>query len=115
MRAALEAIAFQVADVLDAFPGRLGVLRADGGASANSFLMQLQADVLGCRVEVAAERETTALGAAALAGRGIGVWEDEDAIRGRVRRGATYEPSDVSDLAERRAEWQRAVRRALLE
>ena len=115
VRAALEAIAFQVADVLDAFPGRVGVLRADGGASANSFLMQLQADVLGCPVEVAAERETTALGAAALAGRAIGVWENEDAIRARVRRGAAYEPSGVSDLAERRADWQRAVRRALLD
>src|SRR5207244_7233055 len=74
VRAALEAIAFQVADVLDVFPGDVQVLRADGGASANSFLMQLQADVLGCPVEVAAERETTALGAAALAGRAIGVW-----------------------------------------
>ena len=68
MRAALEAIAHQVADVVDALPERPSVLRADGGAAANGFLMQLQADLLGCPVEVAAERETTALGAAALAG-----------------------------------------------
>jgi glycerol kinase len=116
VRAALEAIAFQVTDVLDAFPGRVDVLRADGGASANAFLMQLQADLLGCRVEVAAERETTAIGAAALAGRAIGIWKDEEAIRARVRRGRTYEPSLLAraELAGRRTAWQLAVRRALL-
>jgi glycerol kinase len=112
VRAALEAIAFQVADVMDAFPSRLEVLRADGGASANGFLMQFQADLLGCPVEVAAERETTALGAAVLAGRAIGLWPDDDAIRARIRRGAVYEPSE--NAAALRAEWQLAVRRALL-
>ena len=115
VRAALESIAFQVADVIDAFPTRLEVLRADGGASANGFLMQFQADLLGCRVEVAAERETTALGAAALAGRAIGLWPDEDAIRARIRRGAVYEPAgDAAALEALRAEWQLAVRRVLL-
>jgi glycerol kinase len=115
VRAALEAIAFQVADVIDVFPSRLEVLRADGGASANGFLMQFQADLLGCRVEVAAERETTALGAAALAGRAIGLWPDDDTIRARIRRGAVYEPSgDAAALDVLRAEWQLAVRRALL-
>ena len=93
VRAALEAMAFQVADVLDALPGRLAVLRADGGASANGFLMQFQADLLGCPVEVAAERETTALGAAALAGLGVGIWPSLEAIRAGIRRGARYEPS----------------------
>ena len=74
VRAALEAIAHQVADVVDALPERPAVLRADGGATANTFLMQFQADLLGIPVEVAAERETTALGAAALAaGRGARV------------------------------------------
>jgi len=115
VRAALESIAFQVADVIDAFPTRLEVLRADGGASANGFLMQFQADLLGCRVEVAAERETTALGAAALAGRAIGLWPDDDAIRARIRRGAVYEPAgDAAALEALRAEWQLAVRRVLL-
>jgi glycerol kinase len=115
VRAALEAIAFQVADVIDAFPSRIGVLRADGGASANGFLMQFQADLLGCPVEVAAERETTALGAAVLAGRAIGLWPDDDAIRARIRRGAVYEPSgDAAAVEALRAEWQLAVRRALL-
>src|SRR5262249_61749918 len=74
VRATLEAIAFQVADVLDALPGGVTVLRADGGASGNALLMQFQADLLGCPVEVAAEQETTALGAAALAGLTIGLW-----------------------------------------
>ena len=114
VRAALEAIAFQVADVLDALPGGVVVLRADGGASSNGFLMQFQADVLGCPVEVAAERETTALGAAALAGLTIGIWPDLETIRAKIRRGATYEPAaDRARIAERRAEWQTAVRRTL--
>ena len=115
VRAALEAIAFQVADVLELFPSRVEVLRADGGASTNTFLMQLQADLLGCRVEVAAERETTALGAAVLAGRAIGLWPDDAAIRTRIGRGAVYEPAgDPAELAKRRAEWRQAVERALL-
>jgi glycerol kinase len=115
VRAALEAIAFQVADVLETFPSRVEVLRADGGATANAFLMQFQADVLGCRVEVAAERDTTALGAAALAGRAIGVWPDDDAIRARIRRGAVYEPAaDAAELEDLRAGWRLAVQRALV-
>jgi glycerol kinase len=115
VRAALEGIAFQVADVLDLLPGGVDVLRADGGASANGFLMQFQADLLGCPVEVAAEQETTALGAAALAGRAVGLWPDDDAIRRRLRPGAVYEPAaDRNSVAARRAEWRSAVDRALL-
>ena len=115
VRAALEGIAFQVADVLDVLPGGVDVLRADGGASANGFLMQFQADLLGCPVEVAAELQTTALGAAALAGRAIGLWPDDEAIRTRLRRGAVYEPAaDRDSVAARRAEWRSALDRALL-
>jgi glycerol kinase len=115
VRAALEAVAQQVADVVDALPLEVAVLRADGGATANGFLMQLQADLLGCRVEVAAEQETTALGAAALAGRAIGLWPDDDAIRSRIRIGAVYEPSrDSAELEPLRDEWRLAVRRALM-
>jgi glycerol kinase len=115
VRATLEAIAFQVADVLDAFPGTLDVLRADGGATANAFLMQLQADLLGCAVEVAAEAETTALGAAALAGLAVGVWPDLDSLARTMRRGARYEPSgDATELAARRADWSLALRRTML-
>ena len=114
VRAALEGIAFQVADVLEVLPGGVDVLRADGGASANGFLMQFQADLLGCRVEVAAERETTALGAAALAGRATGLWPDEAAIRARLPPRAVYEPAaDRSTVAARRAEWRSALGRAL--
>ena len=90
VRAALEAIAHQVVDVVEALPERPAVLRADGGATANGFLMQFQAELLGVPVEVAAERETTALGAAALAaGResGVGV-------------GAVYEPRRSRDEVE---------------
>jgi glycerol kinase len=103
VRAALEAIAHQVADVVDALPQRPAVLRADGGATANAFLMQAQADLLQVPVEVAAERETTALGAAALAaGRGV-----------RVGVAHTYEPSLSHDaVAEQRAVWARALDRA---
>ena len=115
VRAALEAIAFQVADVLDVLPGGVDVLRADGGASANGFLMQFQADLLGCPVEVAAEQETTALGAAALAGRAIGLWSDDDTIRGLLEPGATYEPAaDRERVTALRAEWRKALGRALL-
>jgi glycerol kinase len=115
VRAALEAIAYQVADVLEAFPGRIELLRADGGASTNEFLMQLQADLLGCPVQVAAERETTGLGAAVLAGRGSGLWADEQSVHSRLRVGTTYEPAgDPEQLERMRAEWRLAVRRALL-
>ena len=79
------------------------MLRADGGATANGFLMQLQADLLGVPVEVAAERETTALGAAALAG-GHGA---------RVAVGAVYEPRLGRDeVAALRAAWREALERA---
>ena len=91
------------------------MLRADGGASANGFLMQFQADLLGCPVEVAAEQETTALGAAALAGRAVGLWPDDDAIRRTLRPGAVYEPAaDAECAAAQRAEWRSALDRALL-
>lgn len=115
VRAALEAIALQVADVLEALPRPVSVLRADGGASANGFLMQLQADLLGCPVEVSAEPETTALGAAALAGLALGVWPDLPALARHLRRGARYEPGpDRAGVERLRAGWRVALRRALL-
>ena len=103
VRAALEAIAHQVADVVDALPEAPAVLRADGGATANGFLMQFQADLLGVPIEVAAERETTALGAAALAaGHGA-----------RVAVGATYEPRIGEDeRATFREGWLVALNRS---
>jgi glycerol kinase len=113
-RAALEAIAFQVADVLDAIPGDVDVLRADGGATGNRLLMQFQSDLLGCPVEVAADADTTALGAAALAGMAVGTWASIDALRGCIRSGARYEPTMSRDEVERRRdEWRVALRRVL--
>jgi len=115
VRAALEAIALQVADVLEALPDPVEVLRADGGAAANGFLMQLQADLLGCPVEVAAEPETTALGAAALAGLALGVWPDLPSLRQHMRRGARYEPAaDCDGIDELREGWRLALRRTML-
>jgi glycerol kinase len=115
VRATLEAIAHQVADVLEIFPVDIDVLRADGGASANGFLMQHQADLLGCPVEVAADTEATALGAAALAGLAVGAWPDADALAGLTRRGARYEPAlSRNEVADLRQAWRLAVRRALL-
>jgi glycerol kinase len=114
VRAALEAIALQVADVLDALPG-LEVLRADGGASANGFLMQLQADLIGCPVEVASESETTALGAAALAGLGAGIWSSPVEVAALVRPARRFEPAMPADeVEERRQAWRLALRRTLL-
>jgi glycerol kinase len=115
VRATLEAIAFQIADVLDALPGDLRSLRADGGATANSFLMQFQADLLGCPVEVAAERDTTAVGAAALAALGSGLWGGVEELTARLRAGRTYEPTLGRAAAEElRAAWRRALARARL-
>jgi glycerol kinase len=112
VRAALEAIAHQVVDIVEIVPGGVDVLRADGGATANGFLMQLQADLLGCPVEVAAEAEATALGAAALAGLGVALWSDVDEVAALARRGARYEPMLAPDeVAEQRAAWAHAVRR----
>ena len=115
VRAALEAIAHQVADVLDALPLEVAVLRADGGATANGFLMQLQADLLGCPVEVSADAEATALGVAALAGLGVGTWSGPAEVAALIRRGARCEPRMPRDEVERlRGEWRDALRRVLL-
>jgi glycerol kinase len=115
VRAALEAIAYQTTDVLDAMGIDVAVLRADGGATANTFLMQLQADLAGVAIEVAAVQETTALGAAALAGIGAGVWASPAEVAELRNPAARYEPSMSRDeAASLRAGWRRAVERALV-
>ncbi|HEY0558438.1 MAG TPA: glycerol kinase GlpK [Thermoanaerobaculia bacterium] len=116
-RAALEAIAFQVADVLDAMAADSGVpiaeLRVDGGAAANDLLMQLQADLAGVPVVRPRVQETTALGAAYLAGLATGVWKDTSEIAARWQVDRTFEPTlDPAHAAARRARWNRAVERA---
>ncbi len=115
-RAALEAIAYQTVDAVDAMEAasgeRLAELRADGGATANAWLMQFQADVLGRPVVIPEIAETTALGAAYLAGVGIGVWS-VDQVSALWREAARYEPRMSED--ERRslvAQWRKAVERS---
>ena len=111
VRAALESMAYQVLDVVDAMPVRPQVLRIDGGAAANGFLVQFLADVLQTPVEVAAERETTALGAAALAGLAVGRWTADDLASLR-RTALRCEPqADVTQLV---AGWHDAVARTVL-
>jgi glycerol kinase len=115
VRAALEAAAFQTRDVVDALPFRLEKLRADGGGAANGFTMQLLADLTRLPVEVPEERETTALGAAALAGLATGAWSAPHEVAGLWRRAARYEPEMAAEDAEGLLDgWRLAVRRALL-
>jgi glycerol kinase len=118
VRATLEAIAFEVRDVLATMPeSRSGALRVDGGASANDLLCRLQADQLGVAVERPEIVETTALGAAFLAGLGVGVWGSTDDLRDTWQLDARFEPTDdpqtraAADAAY--ARWQEGVRRSL--
>ena len=114
VRAALESIAYQSADVLDSMRADSGAeipqLRVDGGAAANNLLMQHQADVLGIPVVRGKVIETTALGAAFLAGLGVGLWGCADDLRGVWREDRVFEPRwDDSLRAERLDGWRRAV------
>jgi len=117
VRATLEAIAYQARDVVEAMGTeadlQIPLLRVDGGGTANAFLMQFQADILGIPIQVAAVVETTALGAAYLAGLAMGMWRDTDDIARRWRPAKTYEPSMSIDQRETLyAGWKRAVERA---
>jgi len=116
-RAALESIALQSADVLRAMERdatiALAELRVDGGAAANDLLMQIQADVLGVPVARPRMLETTALGAAYLAGRAVGYWRSDDAIAANVHIDRRFEPSISRDHAgAMQAAWDKAVARA---
>ena len=116
-RAALEAIAYQSRDVLEAMAAdakaSLGELKVDGGAAANDFLCQFQADVLDATVARPAVIETTALGAAYLAGLGSGLWRSLDVVAERHAVERHFTPSmDPTARAEGYAGWRRAVERA---
>jgi len=116
-RAALESIAFQVADLLDAMAADCGIaateLRVDGGAAANNTLMQIQADLLGVPVVRPAVTETTALGAAYLAGLGVGFWTSADDLTGQWRVDRRFEPQMPPGTARAlRQRWTVAVDRA---
>ncbi len=118
VRATLEAIAFQNADVMDAMTRDSGIplsqMRADGGASANGFLMQFQADVLGIPVVRPAVTETTAMGAAYLAGLAVGVWKSREQVAALWRTDRIFQPQWSEDQrAERLRQWHRAVLRAM--
>ena len=112
VRATLEAIAYEVRDVLDTMPA-LSALRVDGGASANDLLCQIQADQLGVPVERPKAVETTALGAAFLAGLGAGVWSSTDDLRETWSLDRRFEPGGDRETADAaHARWRDAVERA---
>jgi glycerol kinase len=114
VRAALESLAFQTCDVTEAMAAdageRLRSLRVDGGAAANDFLMQFQADLLGVPVARPAVLETTALGAAQLAGLGVGLWRGPADLARARRAGRVFRPRWTrSRRLEERARWRAAV------
>jgi len=116
-RAVVEAMAWQTRDVVDAMTEAarrpVAELRVDGGASVMDLLCQLQADVLGVPVRRAAVQETTALGAAFLAGLGVGVWSDPAEVASRWSADATFEPAMVTAEVEAgHRQWLRAVDRS---
>lgn len=116
-RAALEGIGYEVADIVSAMQSDSGLslseLRVDGGASNNDLLMQMQADLLQAEVVRPAVTETTALGAAYLAGLATGVWSDRGELQTQWQVDKRFGPKIPADLAaERRATWNRAVERA---
>ncbi|MBS1853305.1 MAG: glycerol kinase GlpK [Acidobacteria bacterium] len=116
-RAALESIAYQVADLLDAAQRdsqtRLSELRVDGGAAANHLLLQFQADILGIPVVRPAVTESTALGAAYLAGLSAGVWQDIAHINSLPRQEQRFEPRmDPTQVENLRARWNEALTRS---
>ena len=116
-RAALESIAFQTADVIRAMEADAGLalseLRVDGGATANSLLMQFQADVLGVPVVRPRVTETTALGAAFLAGLATGFWSGQDELAAQWQPDRRFEPRmEADEVARLTASWQRALGRA---
>jgi glycerol kinase len=119
VRATLESIAYQTRELIDAMQAdsgeRLSELRVDGGAAVNNFLMQFQADILGCRIVRPADIETTALGAAYLAGLAVGFFHDLSEVESFWRSEHVFEPT-LSQV--RRAElfdgWRNAIARARL-
>ena len=116
-RAALESIAFQVADVLDAVQSETGTplnaLRVDGGAAVNDLMMQFQADLLGVPVVRPRVTETTALGAAYLAGLAVGLWPSPQDLQARRQGDVRFEPHmNPQQRSDMRARWQRAVERS---
>lgn len=118
VRAALEAIAYQVADVVQAMEGdtarRTAQMRVDGGAVANNFLMQFEADLLRSEVVRPQILESTAMGAAFLAGLAVGYWKDLDSLAQYVKAERRFLPADNAEqMEQQRVEWADAVQRSL--
>lgn len=118
IRATLESIAYQTSDVLRSMEEDAGValpdLKVDGGASANNFLMKFQADIIGKSVRRPKCIETTALGAAYLAGLAVGYWTSKDEIRANWQQGRQFDPTMEDDKRKDLLKgWKRAVRCAL--
>ncbi len=116
-RAVLEGIALQNCDLLGAMEAdaglRLSALRVDGGAAQNDLLMQLQADLLGVEIVRPKMLETTALGAALLAGLGVGLWPSIDAVRSAWQEDRRFQPSmPAATVAAMKGRWAEAVKRA---
>ena len=117
VRAGLEGIAYQVKDMIDAMGQDAGapmqILKVDGGASVNRFLMQFQADILRCPIDKPAMVETTALGAAFLAGLCTGVWKDITDILDIRQSDHIFRPKMDAALAKKYYDgWKKAVERA---
>ena len=118
IRATLESIAYQTRDVLELMRNECGIdlcdLRVDGGACANNFLMQFQADILGVPVERPEIIETTALGAAYLAGLAVGFWKDQSMIAERRKVNRKFQPGMHEDKRKELYDnWNKAVKRAM--
>jgi glycerol kinase len=116
VRAALESIAYQTRELVEAMQAdsgqTLSELRVDGGAAANNFLMQFQADILGCRIARPADIETTALGAAYLAGLASGFWKSVEEVERFWRVERVFEPQMSEASREQLYEgWKRAIAR----
>ncbi|WP_300362431.1 FGGY-family carbohydrate kinase, partial [Fusobacterium sp.] len=117
IRAALEAIAYQTRDVLEAMQEDSGIelngLRVDGGATANNFLMEFQSDILGKTVRRPTVLETTALGAAYLAGLAVGIWESKEEIKASWILDREFAPQmGLEEREAKYAKWKKAVERA---
>lgn len=117
VRAAVEAMAYQTRDVVEAMRSEAGIplveLKADGGASAMDVLLQFQSDLLGVPVRRSRLRETTALGAAYLAGLGEGVWSSTDEVAAHWQEDRAFHPQAPADAEAGYRGWRRAVERAL--
>ncbi|PRX27160.1 glycerol kinase [Orenia metallireducens] len=118
IRATLESLAYQTRDVLTAMQADSGLelkdLKVDGGAVANNFLMQFQADILGSNVERPVVAETTALGAAYLAGLAVGYWDSKEEVLSKREIDKVFEPEMEEEKKEKLyAGWQKAVKRSM--